>query len=87
MPVNISRVALAGLGGFAAYFLLGGLIFALLPSLKTEFLKYQAVYHSQQGQMSHMPGGMAAMFVSIVALAAIYAMMYQDGSSLGEGAR
>ena len=87
MPVNISRVALAGLGGFVAYFLIGGLVFALMPSLKTEFMKYPAVYRSQQGQMSHMPGGMAAMFVSIVALAAIYAMLYQGGSSIGEGAR
>jgi hypothetical protein len=85
--VSISRIALASLGGFVAYFLLGGLIFGLLPSLKSEFLKYPAVYRSQQGQMSHMPGGMAAMFASIVALAVLYAMLYQGGSSLAEGAR
>src|ERR1700691_3473193 len=87
MPVNISRVALAGLGGFVAYFLIGGLVFALMPSLKTESLKYPAVYRSQQGQMSHMPGGMAAMFVSMIALTVIYAMLYQGGSGVAEGAR
>jgi uncharacterized membrane protein len=30
---------------------------------------------------------MAAMFVAIVALAAIYALLYRDGSGLAEGAR
>ena len=85
--MHLSRVALAALGGFVAYFLLGGLIFGLFPSLKNEFLKYPAVYRSQQGQMSHMPAGMAAMFMSILALAVIYSMLYQGGSSLADGAR
>ncbi|MGB6383909.1 MAG: hypothetical protein WBD25_02150 [Terriglobales bacterium] len=85
--MNLSRIALAGLGGFVAYFIVGGLSFALLPSLKTEFLKYPAVYRSQQGQMSHMPVGMAAMLVSILSLAVIYAMLHQDISGIAEGAR
>jgi uncharacterized membrane protein len=85
--MNFSRIALAALGGFAAYFILGGLSFGLFPSLKNEFLKYPAVYRSQDGQMSHMASGMAAMFLSIVALAVIYAMLYQGASSLAEGAR
>jgi hypothetical protein len=85
--MSLSRIALAALGGFAAYFVLGGLAFGLFRSLKNEFLKYPAVYRSQQGQMSYMPAGMAAMFVSILALAVIYAMLYQGGSSFGEGAR
>jgi hypothetical protein len=85
--MNFLRIALAAVGAFVAYFILGGLAFGLLPSLKTEFLKYPAVYRSQQGQMSHMPGGMAAMFVSILALAVIYAMLYQGGTGLAEGAR
>jgi len=37
--MNLSRIALAALGGFVAYFVLGGLTFGLLPSLKSEFLK------------------------------------------------
>jgi hypothetical protein len=85
--MNFLRIALAALGAFVAYFLLGGLAFGLLPSLKVEFLKYPAVYRSQQGQMTHMPGGMAAMFVSMIALAVIYAMLYQGGSGVAEGAR
>ncbi len=60
--MNFARIALAALGAFIAYFLVGGLAFGLLPSLKNEFLKYPAVYRNQEGQMSHMPLGMAAMF-------------------------
>jgi hypothetical protein len=85
--MNFSRVALAALGGFVAYFICGGLAFGLFPSLKNEFLKYPAVYRTQEGIKTHMPGGMAAMFVSVLALAVIYAMLYQGDSSVGEGAR
>jgi hypothetical protein len=36
------RIALAGLGGFVVYFVGGGLLFAVLPWLRTEFQKYPA---------------------------------------------
>jgi hypothetical protein len=85
--MNISRIALATLGGFVAYFVLGGLSFALVPSLKSAFLQYPAVYRTQEGIKSTMPLGMAAMFVSILALAVMYALMYQGGSGAVEGAR
>jgi hypothetical protein len=85
--MNFVRIALATLGAFVAYMVLGGLMFAVVPSLKVEFLKYPAVYRSQEGQMSHMPIGMAAMFVGMLALAAIYAIAYQGGSGPAEGAR
>jgi hypothetical protein len=84
--MNFARIFLAGLGGFVAYFVIGGLTFAVLPWLKTEFLKYPAVYRSQEGIKSTMPFGMAAMFVAILALAVIYAMMYRDGSGAATGA-
>jgi hypothetical protein len=84
--MNYTRIALEAAGGFVAYFLLGGLMFALLP-LKAEFLKYPAVYRNQQGQMSHMPVGMAWMFVSMLAMATIYATLCRGGSGLVEGLR
>ena len=34
-----------------------------------------------------MPIGMAAMFIAILALAAIYALLYHGGSGIAEGAR
>jgi len=85
--MNLWRVALAAIGALVAYFVLGGLSFVLLPSLKDEFLKYPAVYRSQEAIKGVMPVGMAAMFVAMVVLAVIYAMLYRGGSGVAEGAR
>jgi len=85
--MHFARIVLAALGAFVAYFVVGGLSFGLAPSMKNEFLKYPAVYRPQEGQMSHMPAGMAAMFLSIVMLAVIYAMFYQGASNVAEGVR
>jgi hypothetical protein len=84
--MNFTRIFLAAVGGFVAYFVLGGIAFGLLPWLKNEFMKYPAVYRSQEGIKSTMPVGMAAMFVSILALAVIYAMLFRGGSGLVQGA-
>ena len=80
-PMNYTRVFLAALGGFVVYFVMGGLLFAVLPWLRTEFQKYPAVYRSHEGIKRTMPFGMAAMFVAILALAMIYAMFSQTGSA------
>jgi hypothetical protein len=85
--MNYTRVFLAALGGFVAYFVLGGVAFGLLPTLKTEFQKYPAVYRSQEGIKAVMPAGMAAMLVGMLVLAILYASMYRGGSGLLEGAR
>jgi hypothetical protein len=55
--------------------------------MRNEFLKYPAVYRSQEGIKSAMPGGMAAMFVAMIVLAVLYAMVYKGGSGVAEGAR
>ncbi|MGC1684481.1 MAG: hypothetical protein WA734_02565, partial [Candidatus Acidiferrales bacterium] len=85
--MNIARIALASLGGFVAYFVIGGLAFVLIPSLKTEFLKYPAVYRGHEGQMSNMPLGMIAIYLATLVLAVMYAMLYGGGSGVVEGAR
>ncbi len=87
LPINYARVALAAAGGFVAYFILGGLLFAVLPWLKDEFRKYPAVYRSQESMMGVFPSGMAAMFVAMLTLAVLYAMLYKGGSPLAEGAQ
>jgi hypothetical protein len=84
--MNILRIVLASLGGFAAYFVFGGAVFVLMPSLKTEFQKYPAVYRDSQGQMSHMPVGMAGMLLAIVALAVLYAWSHPQPLDLKSGA-
>jgi len=83
--MNFLRIALAAVGAFVAYFVVGGLTFGLMPFLRSEFQKYPGVYRPQEGQMSHMPIGMAAMFFAIAALAVIYAMLYQVGYGVAQG--
>jgi hypothetical protein len=85
--MSYARIAFAAVGAFVAYFVLGGASFAVMPSLKDEFLKYPAVYRSQEGIMKVMPAGMAFMFLSMAALAVMYALLYQGGSGVWEGAR
>jgi hypothetical protein len=85
--MNVSRVALASVGGFVAYFAFGALVFGLVPKLREEFAKYPAVYRSEDALKSVLPVGMAAMFVGVVVLAVLYALLYQGGSGLVEGAR
>jgi len=85
--MNYARILIASVCAFIAYFIYGGILFGLLPWLRTEFAKYPAVYRSQEGIKSVMPFGMLAMFVALVAIAVLYAMIYSGGSGLAEGAR
>jgi hypothetical protein len=85
--MNYTRILLAAFCAFIAYFIYGGILFGLLPWLRTEFAKYPAVYRSQEGIKSVMPFGMVAMFVALVAIAVLYAMVYSGGSDIAEGAR
>lgn len=85
--MNVTRIALASIAAFFAYFAVGGLVFGLSPWMRNEFLKYPNIYRSQEGIKSVMPIGMAFMFLAIVVLAVLYAMLYQGGSGLTEGAR
>jgi hypothetical protein len=85
--MNVSRIALASIAAFFAYFAVGGLVFGLAPWMRNEFLKYPTVYRPQDGIKSTMPIGMAFMFLAIVVLSVLYAMAYQGGSGIAEGAR
>lgn len=84
--MNWPRIFLAASAAFAVYFMIGGLWFAI-PAFRAEFSAYPAVYRSQESVKSVMPGGMAAMFLSMVVLTVLYAMIYKGGSGLAEGAR
>ena len=84
--MNVGRIALAALGGFVAYMAVGFLMFAVLPTMKSEFAKYPAVYRPQEAMMSFMPLGMGAILVEMVVLAVLYAMTYRGASGLAAGA-
>jgi hypothetical protein len=81
LPMNPARIVLASLGAFVAYFVVGGLTFTLIPSLRTQFQRYPNVYRSQDGIKAAMPVGMIFMFLAIVALTVIYAMLQHNGTS------
>src|SRR5437763_972252 len=83
--MDFLRIILAALAAFVAYMGLGALAFTG-SYMKNEFLKYPAVYRSQEGIKRVMPAGMAAMFVAMVTLAMLYAMLYKAGSGVVEGA-
>src|ERR1039457_5064516 len=85
--MNFSRIALASLGAFVAYFFVGFGTFGLLPSLKTEFLKYPTIYRSHEAMKGVMPAGMAFMFVAMMALAVLYAMLAASVSGSVDGLR
>ena len=85
--MNMMGVVLATLGAFVAYFVVGGVMFVAMPWMKTEFMKYPAVYRPSEGQMKNMPVAMVATLVAIVVLAVLYAMIYHGGSGAMEGVR
>ena len=85
--MNYPRIALAALGATVAYFVLGGILFAALPSLRKEFMKYPAVYRTQDDMKRVMPMGMISILVGIFVVAVLYAMAYPAGGGVLDGAR
>jgi hypothetical protein len=85
--MNYSRIALAALGATVAYFVLGGILFGALPSLRKEFMKYPAVYRTQDDMKRVMPMGMISILVAIFVVAVLYAMAYPAGGGVLDGAR
>jgi hypothetical protein len=83
--VNFAHIALASLGATVAYFAFGFAMFAALPAMKTEFMKYPNVYRSQESMMKVMPLGMVAILISIVVVAILYAGMYPAGGGIVSG--
>ncbi len=85
--MNYTRIALAALGATVAYFVVGGILFGALPSLRKEFLKYPAVYRTQDDMKRVMPMGMISILVAIFVVAVLDAMAYPAGGGLLDGAR
>jgi hypothetical protein len=85
MTMNYTRIALATLGATVVYFGFGFVLFAALPGMKREFMKYPNVYRPEKAMMKIMPFGMLAILVSILAVAIVYAKMYPTGGDLYSG--
>lgn len=83
--MNYAHIALAALGATVVYFGFGFALFAALPGMKREFMKYPSVYRSEKEMMKVMPFGMLAILVSIVVIAVIYAKMYPTSDGIATG--
>jgi hypothetical protein len=79
ITVNYAHIALASAGATVAYFVFGFAMFAALPAMKSEFMKYPGVYRSEKAMMKVMPYGMVAILISIVVVAVLYARAYPAG--------
>jgi archaellum biogenesis protein FlaJ (TadC family) len=86
MPVNYARIGLAFLGATVAYFASGFILFAALPGMKLEFMKYPNVYRSNDAMLKVMPYNMVAILISIVVVDVLYAKMYSAGGGIASGA-
>lgn len=84
--MNVAHIALASLGATVAYFAYGFAMFAALPAMKTEFMKYPNVYRPKDEMMKMMPGGMIAILISIVVVAILFAKVYPAGGGIADGA-
>jgi len=85
--MNYSRIALAAVGATVAYFVVGGILFGALPSLQDEFMKYPAVYRSQDDMKRVMPMGIISILVGVFVVAVLYAKAYPAGGGVLDGAR
>jgi hypothetical protein len=83
--MNYTHIAFAALGATVAYFVFGFAMFAALPGMKREFMRYPNVYRTEQAMMKLMPFGMLAILVSIVVVAVFYARMYPMGGGVMGG--
>ena len=83
--MNYARIALAILGATVAYFACGFIMFGALPAMKSEFKKYPNVYRSHDAMMKTMPYNVAAILISIVVVAVLYARVYPAGGGIASG--
>ena len=82
--MNLTRIALAALAALVAYFMVGGIAFAV-PAMRAEFAKYPAVYRGEEADKSVMAFGMFGILLAIGAATVIFARMHPAGAGMGAG--
>ena len=83
--MNFAHIGLAFLGATVAYFVCGFILFAALPGMKSEFLKYPNVYRSNDSMTKVMPYNLVAILISIVVVAVLYAKIHPAGGGIVSG--
>ena len=84
--MNRTRLALATLAALVAYFIVGGIFFAV-PAFQAEFAKYPAVYRTGEALNSVMAIGVLGILLAIGAAATIFAHMHPAGAGIGAGVK
>lgn len=84
--MNLTRITLAALAALAAYFIVGGIFFAV-PAMKTEFAKYPAIYRSGDAINSVMAVGVFGTLLAISAATVMFALMHPAGAGISAGIR
>jgi len=82
--MNLTRIALAAVAALVAYFMVGGLFFAV-PAMRTEFAKYPAVYRSGDASKSVMAVGMLGLLLAMGVAATLFARMHPAGAGVRAG--
>jgi len=83
--MSYRRLTAAAVAGTVVYFALGFAVFGKF--IAADYRPYSAVYRPAQEILRVFPIGIAATFVGIFVLAAMYAKSYRRGSGASEGAR
>ena len=84
--MNYISLLLAALGGTVASFVVGGLIFWLVPALVEEAHKHPAVFRPKEEMMKVMPVGMGSTFIATLIAAVFFALVHPGGANVREGA-
>ena len=84
--MNRTRIAIAALSAFVAYFIVGG-IFFVIPAMGAEFANYPSIYRTGDAARSVMAVGMLGILFAIVVAAAIFARMHPGGAGIKAGVK
>lgn len=84
--MSLPRIVLATLAALVAYFIVGGIFFAV-PAMREEFARYPAVFRSGEAINSVMAVGVLGILLAIGAAAAIFARMHHAKAGIRAGIR
>src|SRR5512134_2200461 len=82
--MNLTRIALAALAALVAYFIVGGIFFAI-PAMSAEFAKYPAIYRTGEAINAVMAVGVLGILLAIGAAVVIFARMHPAGAGIEAG--
>jgi hypothetical protein len=84
--MNYTRIVISAVAATVVFFIYGFVVHGWL--IARDYIPYpEGVYRSGDEARSHMPLGLAGLFIAILVFATIYAKVHQDGSAVWEGAR